>query len=114
MTADSGPDSTWAQRWLARLSFVFAGLAVAVVVAEAGLRSIAMLAVGVAAAAVSLAAAYHFLSRRGPPRPPFSWARLRHLAAPRRHRPGAPGGAAAGTGPAGGAGGRPAGPEVAT
>ncbi|HEV3290322.1 MAG TPA: hypothetical protein VG123_15120, partial [Streptosporangiaceae bacterium] len=65
MTADSGPESTWSQRWLARLSFVLAGLAVAVVVVVAGLRSIGVLATGVIAAAVSLAAAYVFLSRRG-------------------------------------------------
>ena len=65
MTADSGPESTWSQRWLARLSFVLAGLAVAVVVVVAGLRSIGVLAAGVIAAAVSLAAAYVFLSRRG-------------------------------------------------
>lgn len=56
---------TRAQRWLARLSLALAFLAVAVVVAFAGLKSIAMLAVGLAAAAVSLAAAFSVLSRRG-------------------------------------------------
>jgi diacylglycerol kinase family enzyme len=53
------------QRWLARLSFALAFLAVAVVLAFAGLKSVAMLGVGLAAAAVSLAAAFLVLSRRG-------------------------------------------------
>ena len=57
--------STAAQRWLARLSFVLAGAAVAVLLAFAGVKSLAMFAVGVAAAVVGLAAAYVFLSRRG-------------------------------------------------
>src|SRR5215469_13249169 len=56
---------TQSQRWLARLSFVLAFLAVAVVLAFAGWKSVAMLGVGLAAAAVSLAAAYVALSRRG-------------------------------------------------
>jgi diacylglycerol kinase family enzyme len=64
MTDAAGPQSTPAQRWLARLSFVLAGLAIAILI-FAGLKSLAMLAVGVAAAVVSLAAAYLFLSRRG-------------------------------------------------
>ena len=59
------PESTRAQRWLARLSFVLALLAVAVVLAFAGLKSAAMLGVGMAAAAVSLASAFVVLSRRG-------------------------------------------------
>lgn len=50
--------------WLARLSFVLAAAAVAILVAFAGLRSIAMLAVGLASAAISLAAAYVFLAYR--------------------------------------------------
>src|SRR5215469_16555230 len=54
-----------AQRWLARLSFVLAGLAVVILLVFAGLRSIAMLGVGLGAAAVSLAAAYWALSHRG-------------------------------------------------
>jgi len=54
------------QHWLARLSFVFAGLAVVVLLVFAGLRSIAMLGVGLGAAAVSLAAAYSALSHRAP------------------------------------------------
>ena len=65
MTPKPGGQGTPAQRWLARLSFVLAALAVVIVVVVAGLKSLAMLAVGVAAAAVSLAAGYVFLSRRG-------------------------------------------------
>src|SRR5215470_6079608 len=53
------------QPWLARLSFALAGLAVVVLLIFAGLRSIAMLGVGLGAAAVSLAAAYSALSHRG-------------------------------------------------
>jgi diacylglycerol kinase family enzyme len=55
-----------AQRWLARLSFVLAALAIASLVVLAGLYSLVMLALGVAAAVVSVASAYFFLSRRGP------------------------------------------------
>jgi diacylglycerol kinase family enzyme len=58
------PGSRWAP-WLARLSLALVVCAVAVVAVEAGLRSFAMLAVGLAAAAVSLVAAFLFLSRRG-------------------------------------------------
>ncbi|MBV9384396.1 MAG: NAD(+)/NADH kinase [Streptosporangiaceae bacterium] len=53
------------QRWLARLSFVLAGAGVAILVAFAELKSLAMLGVGLAAAVIGLAAAYFFLSRRG-------------------------------------------------
>jgi len=53
------------QRWLARLSFVLAGLAIVVLAVFGGLKSLAMLGVAVAAAVVSLAAAYVFLARRG-------------------------------------------------
>jgi diacylglycerol kinase family enzyme len=59
------PESPW-RPWLARLSFALATTAVAVVATAAGLRSFGMLAVGLAAAGVSLAAAFLFLSRRGP------------------------------------------------
>ncbi|HEY6277125.1 MAG TPA: diacylglycerol kinase family protein [Streptosporangiaceae bacterium] len=52
-------------RWLARLSFGSACLAVVIVAVFAGLRGIAMLAVGLGAAVVSLAAAFFFLSQRG-------------------------------------------------
>jgi diacylglycerol kinase family enzyme len=53
------------QRWLARLSFVLIGVAVAIPAVFAGLKSLPMLAVGLGAAAVTLAAAFFFLSRRG-------------------------------------------------
>ncbi|MFZ0191746.1 MAG: hypothetical protein WAL72_32915, partial [Streptosporangiaceae bacterium] len=61
----NGLTSTPAQRWLARLSFSLAGLAIVILLVVAGLKSLAMVAVGLAAAVVSLAAAYVFLSRRG-------------------------------------------------
>ena len=60
-----GLTSTPAQRWLARLSFALAGLAIVILLVFAGLKSLTMVAVGLAAAVVSLAAAYVFLSRRG-------------------------------------------------
>ncbi len=60
-----GLESTPSQRWLARLSLVLAAAAIVILVVVAGLKSLAMLAVGLAAALVSLAAAYVFLSRRG-------------------------------------------------
>ncbi len=60
-----GSESTPSQRWLARLSFVLAGAAIVILAVFAGLKSLSMLAVGLAAALVSLAAAYIFLSRRG-------------------------------------------------
>ena len=65
--ADATPvlEGTPTQRWLARLTFVLAAAAIVILLAVAGLKSLAMLAVGVAAAVVSLAAAYVFLSRRG-------------------------------------------------
>jgi diacylglycerol kinase family enzyme len=57
---------TRAQRWLARLSLLLAGSAiVAVGVLAELLKGLTMFAVGLAAAAVSLAAAFGFLSRRG-------------------------------------------------
>ena len=65
MHSSPGPKATRSQRWLARLSLVLACLAVVIVVAFAGLASFAMVAVGVVGAAVTLAAAYLFLSRRG-------------------------------------------------
>ena len=65
MPSAVSPQSTPAQRWLARLSFVLAAAAIVILLLFAGLRSLAMLAVGGAAAVVSLAAAYFFLSRRG-------------------------------------------------
>jgi diacylglycerol kinase family enzyme len=59
------PQSTTSQRWLARLSFALAVVAVVIVGVFAGLRSFAMLGVGLAAAAASLAAAFFFLAHRG-------------------------------------------------
>ena len=56
---------TRSQRWLARLSFLLAGLAIASLAIFAGLKSFPMLAVGLAAAVVGLASAYFFLARRG-------------------------------------------------
>ena len=65
MTPEPDPEDTGPQRWLARLSFVLAGVAIVILGVFAGLKSLTMLAVGVAAAAVTLAAAFFFLSRRG-------------------------------------------------
>jgi hypothetical protein len=65
VTPEPGAQGTRSQRWLARLSFVLAGAAVVIAAVFAGLRSISILAVGLAAAAVGLAAAFFFLSRRG-------------------------------------------------
>ena len=65
MTSAASAQSTPAQRWLARLSFVLAGLAIVILVVFAELKSLAMFAVGLVAAVVSVAAAYFFLSRRG-------------------------------------------------
>src|SRR5262245_25844936 len=67
-TTGPAPRSAGASRWLARLSFVLAGLAIVILVVFAELASLAMLAVALAAAVVSLAAGYVFLSRRGFPR----------------------------------------------
>jgi diacylglycerol kinase family enzyme len=65
MTPAVSAQSTPAQRWLARLSFALAGLAIVILVVFAELKSLAMFAVGVIAAIVSVAAAYFVLSRRG-------------------------------------------------
>ena len=65
MTSVASAQSTPAQRWLARLSFVLAGLAIVILVLFAELKSLAMFAVGLAAAVVSVTAAFFFLSRRG-------------------------------------------------
>src|ERR1700749_1748142 len=53
------------RRWLARLSFVLAFVAVAVVLAFADWQGLVMFAVGLAAAVVSLTSAFFVLSRRG-------------------------------------------------
>jgi diacylglycerol kinase family enzyme len=66
VTPETSPlQATGSQRWLARLSFALAGLAVVILVVVADLKSVAMLAVALVAAAVSLAAAFFFLSQRG-------------------------------------------------
>ena len=59
------PPGTHAQRWLARLSFVFAAAAAVVVPVFGGGKGLVVLAVGLAAVVVSLASAYLFLARRG-------------------------------------------------
>ncbi len=64
-TPAASPQGTPAQRWLARLSFVLVAAAIVILLLFAGLRSLAMLAVGGAAAVVSLVSAFFFLSRRG-------------------------------------------------
>jgi diacylglycerol kinase family enzyme len=56
---------TRSQRWLARLSFLLAAVAVAIPAVFAELKSLAMVGLGLGAAAVTLAGAYLFLSRRG-------------------------------------------------
>jgi diacylglycerol kinase family enzyme len=65
VTAAESPRSAPEQHWLARLSFALVGLAVVFVAIFAELKSLTMLAVGLVGAAVTLAAAYFFLSRRG-------------------------------------------------
>ena len=65
VSPDATLRGTRSQRWLARLSFVLAILAVGVVVVFAELKSLAMLGVGLAAAALCLASAFVVLSRRG-------------------------------------------------
>jgi diacylglycerol kinase family enzyme len=65
MHRSPGAEETRSKTWLARLSLLFAALAVVIVVADAGLKGLAVLSVGLVGAAVSAAAAYFFLSRRG-------------------------------------------------
>jgi diacylglycerol kinase family enzyme len=65
VTSAASSPGTSAQRWLARLSFALAGLAIVIVLVFAGIKSIGMLVVGLVAAAVTLGAAYFFLSQRG-------------------------------------------------
>ena len=65
MTAEPDPEGTRSQHWLARLSFVLAAGAIVILALFAGLKSLTILAVGLVAAAVSLATAFFFLSRRG-------------------------------------------------
>jgi diacylglycerol kinase family enzyme len=67
--ADSGPHrgrtTSRARPWLARLSFLLAAAAVAILAIYAGLASFAMLAVGLASVVISVAAAFWFLAGRG-------------------------------------------------
>jgi diacylglycerol kinase family enzyme len=65
MHTSPGPAASGSQRLLAWLSFGLAGLAVAILLVFAGLRSLVMVAVVLAGAVVTLTAAYLFLSRRG-------------------------------------------------
>jgi diacylglycerol kinase family enzyme len=65
VTQEALPQQPGSVKWLARLSFALVFATVAVVAVAAGLRSLGMLAVGLAAAVVSLVAAYWFLSRHG-------------------------------------------------
>jgi diacylglycerol kinase family enzyme len=65
VTVEATRPVTRAERWLARLSFVLAALAIVILAVFAGLKSVTMLAAGLAAAAVALGAAYFFLSQRG-------------------------------------------------
>ena len=65
VAAGPGADSPASGRWLARLSFVLAAVAVLVLVVFAGVRSIPMLLVGIVGAVVSVATGYLFLSQRG-------------------------------------------------
>ena len=59
-----GLTSTPAQRWLARLSFVLAGLVIVILLVFAGLKSLATVAVGLAAAVVCLSAGHLYLLPR--------------------------------------------------
>jgi hypothetical protein len=61
VTPGPGVQSTRPRRWLARLSFVLACLAIVILLAFAGLKSLAMLGVAVAAAVISVAAGFVFL-----------------------------------------------------
>jgi diacylglycerol kinase family enzyme len=65
VSGPAGARVTRSQRWLARLSFLLAGLAVVILGVFAGLASFAILAIGLAAAVVSLVTAFFFLARRG-------------------------------------------------
>ncbi len=64
-TLMSNPEGTRSKRWLARLSFVLAAAAIVILALFAGLKGLAILAVALAAAVVSLVSAFFFLSRRG-------------------------------------------------
>jgi hypothetical protein len=72
VTAGPDPQGTRSQRWLARLSFVLARLAIAILVVFVGLKSLAMLGVALASAVVSLGAERTGACPSTPPRPPRS------------------------------------------
>lgn len=81
MASAASPSSTPAQLWLARPSFVLAGLAIVILVVFAELKSLAI--------AVGLAGALRVREPCGrpgipAPEPPMSWPRLRRLAGGRR------------------------------
>lgn len=57
-----------AQRWAARLALLVAAGAIALLLATAGVRSLALLAVGLAGLVATAAALWWALSRRGPAR----------------------------------------------
>src|ERR1700751_2973384 len=63
MTSAARAQSTPAQRWLARFSFALAGLAIVILVVFAELKSLAMFAVGLVAAVVSVAGALFVRAR---------------------------------------------------
>jgi diacylglycerol kinase family enzyme len=65
VSPETSAPAAGSRRWLARLSFLLMALAVTILAVFAGLKSVAMLAVGLGAAAVTLAAVFFFLSRRG-------------------------------------------------
>ena len=66
MTGPPAERTTPAQRWLARLAFLVAACAVVLPLAAAGPRaSVAMILVGIAGAALTLAAGWWFLTHRG-------------------------------------------------
>jgi diacylglycerol kinase family enzyme len=65
MPADGNSRRSRSRSWLARLSVALVLAGVAVLVVFGGLRSVAMLAVGLASAVISLAAAFWFLADRG-------------------------------------------------
>jgi diacylglycerol kinase family enzyme len=65
VTQEATPPGSRSAAWLARLSFALVLSIVVFVAIAAGVLSLLMLAVGLVAAAVSLVAAFWFLSRRG-------------------------------------------------
>jgi len=64
-TTTPGNGAAVNQRWLARLSLVLMLAAAAVLVGFAGLRSLALVGIGVLGVCVALAGGYWFLANRG-------------------------------------------------